>query len=478
MEKIAIIGAGPGGLIVARFLKSQGFLPVIFESHSSLGGQWDYTNPNSGVWPQMVTNTYLEATRFSDMDYPEGTPLFPHNKVVLQYFQNYAAKFDLLQYINFGCTLKQLERLQGNFEICFECAGKIFTEIYQKVVIATGRYNSPFSPNIRGIESFKGDVIHTFDYKDPHKFIGKNVVVAGSSISALEIASDLSMLGANKVYLAQRSQRYVFPKMVKGVPLEYYVFNYGDAMVLADGTPEEILEMGKARTYEYAGDPARYGAPSVNPEFEKSGATGSQHYLNLVAEGRVLPVPWFHQVSSSQAQMIDGTMLDLDTIMFATGFQLNLPFFSKDIATILRVSSKGLDLHNFTFHPDLPGLAIIGQWSQQGSYPTVLEQQARYIAYSWGGLIKETEEDLRAGVKACYYEGHHDDYRNQNEMALRFARLSGTDPLLKCEKFSLETLRGYATTSLLYRVVGPDAFHDGMAQLEQQQKRYGPLREV
>ena len=140
------------------------------------------------------------------------------------------------------------------------------------------------------------------------------------------------------------------------------------------------------------------------------------------------------------------------------------------------MSSKGLDLHNFTFHPDLPGLAVIGQWSQQGSYPTVLEQQARYIAYSWGGLVEETEEHLRAGVKACHDEGHHEDYRNQNEMALRFARLSGTDPILKYDKYLRETLKDYATTSLLYRIVGPDAFCDGVARLQKQQKRYGPLQ--
>lgn len=474
MEKVAIIGAGPGGLIAARFLKSQGFAPQIFESHSSVGGQWDYTNCNSGIWPQMVTNTYLEATRFSDMEYPEGTPLFPHSGIVLQYLQDFSAKFDLLHLVKFGCILKHLERGRTDYLLSFECAGKTFTEIFPKVVIATGRYNRPFTPDIKGIDSFQGDVLHTFEYKDPHKFRGQNVVVAGSSISALEIASDLSMLGANKVYLAQRRQRYVFPKMVKGVPLEYYVFNYGSAMVSADGTPEDVLEIGKASAYEYAGDPSRYGTPMVNADFEKAGATGSQHYLNLVAEGRVVPVPWFDELSINQARMTDGTVLTLDTIMFGTGFQLNLPFLSKNITNTLKVTSNGLDLHQFTFHPDFPGLAIIGQWSQQGSYPTVLEQQARYIAYSWGGLVNETEIDLRAGVKACNDDGHHDDYRNQNEMALRFARLSGTDPLLKCDASLEETFKACATTSLLYRVVGPDAFHDGFAQLQQQLKRYGP----
>lgn len=478
MERVAIIGAGPGGLATARYLKSQGFAPQIFESHKTAGGQWDYTNPNSGVWPQMVTNTYLEATRFSDLEYPEGTPLFPHNSIVLQHFRDYADMFGLLEDARFGCTLTHLERVEGGYFLHFDSADGAFAETFSKVVIATGRYNKPMIPDIAGLDGFEGDVVHTFNYKDPHKFRGQNVVVAGGSISALEIASDLSMLGANKVYLAQRRQRYVFPKMVKGVPLEYYMFTYAGAQVLADGTPEEMLAMGKAGAAEYAGDPSRYGTPPVNPDFKKAGGTGSQHYLNLVAEGRVTPVPWFAEVEGRIARMTDGQELNVDAILIGTGFYLNLPFLSDEIAEMLNVTGKGLDLHQFTFHPDLPGLAIIGQWSQQGSYPTVLEQQARYVAYAWGGLLDETEADRRAGVKACAEEGHHLDYRNQNEMALRFARLCGTDPLGSRDEAFDEMVKACATTSLLYRMTGPDAFKDGPARLAGQLQRYGPPKQV
>ena len=478
MEKIAIIGAGPGGLATARYLKSQGFAPQIFESHSAAGGQWDYSNPNSGVWPQMVTNTYLEATRFSDLEYPEGTPLFPHNTTVLQHFRDFAAKFDLLDNTCFGYTLTHLERMEGGYLLTFDTKDGAISEAFPKVVVATGRYNKPKIPDIVGLDSFEGEVVHTFDYKDPHRFQGKTVVVAGGSISALEIASDLSMLGARKVYLAQRRQRYVFPKMVKGVPLEYHVFTYDAALTLADGTPGEMLEMGKANAANLAGDPSRYGTPPVNPDFEKAGATGSQHYLNLVAEGRVTPVPWFDEITTRTARMTDGKEIEVDAIVIGTGFHLNLPFLSDDIAATLNITDKGLDLHQFTFHPDLPGLAIVGQWSQQGSYPTVLEQQARYVAYTWGGLLDETEADWRGGVQACADERHHTDYRNQNEMALRFARLCGTDPLgAKDEAFDA-VIKACATTSLLYRMAGPDALADGPARLEEQLQRYGPPQQA
>jgi hypothetical protein len=48
--------AGPGGLIAARWLLSQGFEPTIFEQGQMLGGQWTGVDGNSGVWPAMYTN--------------------------------------------------------------------------------------------------------------------------------------------------------------------------------------------------------------------------------------------------------------------------------------------------------------------------------------------------------------------------------------------------------------------------------------
>ena len=53
MNEVAIIGAGPAGLAVARYLASEGFEPVLFERGSTIGGQWSGDRARSGVWPSM-----------------------------------------------------------------------------------------------------------------------------------------------------------------------------------------------------------------------------------------------------------------------------------------------------------------------------------------------------------------------------------------------------------------------------------------
>ncbi|HEY1945161.1 MAG TPA: NAD(P)-binding protein [Roseiarcus sp.] len=44
-RSVAVIGAGPAGLVAARYLKKHGFQPVVFETAAAVGGQWNPTSP-------------------------------------------------------------------------------------------------------------------------------------------------------------------------------------------------------------------------------------------------------------------------------------------------------------------------------------------------------------------------------------------------------------------------------------------------
>ncbi|MEH3154595.1 MAG: FAD-dependent oxidoreductase [Gordonia paraffinivorans] len=45
IESVAVVGAGPGGLVTARWLLSQGFDVTVFEAGPTIGGQWSGTRP-------------------------------------------------------------------------------------------------------------------------------------------------------------------------------------------------------------------------------------------------------------------------------------------------------------------------------------------------------------------------------------------------------------------------------------------------
>src|SRR3954464_10476600 len=86
---VAVIGAGPGGLVAARWLLSQGFEPTIFEQSHMLGGQWTGSDGISGIWPTMHTNTSRILTSFSDLEH-ESDYVFPSNRDILAYLHRYA----------------------------------------------------------------------------------------------------------------------------------------------------------------------------------------------------------------------------------------------------------------------------------------------------------------------------------------------------------------------------------------------------
>src|SRR5579859_6738882 len=90
---VAVIGAGPAGLVAARYLKSEGFQPVIFEQSHRIGGQWSGDRRYSGVWPSMRTNTSRVMTAFSDLRHQESSRIYLSNQEVCSYLQYYAEKF-------------------------------------------------------------------------------------------------------------------------------------------------------------------------------------------------------------------------------------------------------------------------------------------------------------------------------------------------------------------------------------------------
>jgi dimethylaniline monooxygenase (N-oxide forming) len=432
-RRVAVVGAGPAGLVGARFLKAQGFEPVLLDRGSRAGGQWDQTSSASGIWPDMRANTSRTLTRFSDLDYPAGTAAFPHNDQVRAYLEAYAAQFGLLPAIRFGTTVEQIVRDRaGSYVLTTtDAAGVESASTFFRVVIASGRYNSPSVPAIDRLETFsgRGGVTHAFNYKASGRLAGARVLVAGGSISALEIASELARMGAARVAIAMRRQRYVVPKLIAGVPADNIGFTRFGALAGETFAPDAIAAALKAFLVAAGGNPAWFGAPAPADDVFEARITLCQDYLPLLAEGRLEPRPWIRRVEGQSVWFEDGTSAEFDALIMGTGFKLSLPFLGAEIRHILDLDDAHIDLADLTFHPDLEGLAFLGLYPLIGPFFPVLELQARYLAYSWSGAIPPPPRaQLLAGVDA-YRRGRGGPQSHlMHAAAIRFARLAGAEP--------------------------------------------------
>jgi thioredoxin reductase len=479
-RRVAIVGAGPGGLVAARFLKAQGFEPLLFDRGSRVGGQWDRTAAASGIWPDMRANTSRITTRFSDLDYPAGTPAFPHNEQVRAYLEAYAARLDLQSAARFGTTVEQIARdpAGGYILTTTDPAATRSRSSVARVVVATGRFHAAFIPAIDRLDGFSGPggVTHTFHYKAPGRFAGARVLVAGGSISALEIASDLVKLGARNVTIAMRRQRYVVPKLIGGVPADVIGFTRFGALAAESLPPEEIAATFKAFLLAAGGNPAAFGAPVPADNVAEAGITLSQDYLQLLAEGRVAPKPWIDRIEGRTIRFQDGSTAEFDAVIMATGFSLSLPFLSPEIRNILDVDERHIDLADFTFHPDLDGVAFVGLYPLIGPYFPVLELQARYLAYAWSGAIPApTREQLTADVAA--YRDRRGGRQSQlmHALAVRFARLAGVEPQPTQVPGLARALLFGPLTATSFRLQGRDALPDAAATMAREAALFGAV---
>ena len=86
----------------------------------------------------------------------------------------------------------------------------------------------------------------------------------------------------------------------------------------------------------------------------------SQYYLAQVAEGKILPKEGLLELTEDTALFADGTSERIDAAVFATGYELSLPFLAQDVQQSIAVDGTQIDLYCHTFHPDLPNLAFVG----------------------------------------------------------------------------------------------------------------------
>lgn len=478
-QNVAVIGAGLAGVSAARYLKSQGFNPTVLESHNDIGGQWNRHNLNSGIWPGMRTNTSKFTTKLSDVQYPEDISVFPRNTEVLEMIKNMVSLNDLQNHINTDCKVTLISKTDSvnGYDVEWEHEGTAHKEHFDKVVVATGRYNKPSIPEIDGFDTFSGELgaKHTFYYEGPDVYRDKVVVVCGGSISGLEIASDLAMFDTKRVALSQRIQRWMVQKMINGIPYEYMAFTRELGLIIRSTPKPELLALFVEFMKQYGGNPETFGAPAAPPTLTKAKITVSNHFLALVAEDRLDVKPWIKKIDGRKIIFTDNSSIEADALLVGSGFDLNLPFLSSDIAETLNLTNKSLDLAEFTFHPDLPDMAFMGLWEQLGPYSVPLEQQARWIAYSWGGAVEApSEEWLRKELKACQEQDHHSDYRYQNELAPIFAKYAGCDPGDVDDPELQKVLPKSAVTGEMFRIVGTDADPNARDRLIKDFKRYAP----
>jgi cation diffusion facilitator CzcD-associated flavoprotein CzcO len=438
--RVAVIGAGPGGLVAAKYALEAGFDVSVFEASDDLGGQWHTTASHSGVWPGMRTNTSRALTVFSDFAIPPGHEMHPRAEQIQSYLRSYAEATGVTRCIRFNSPVTSLDR-----------GWKIDGEVFDGVIVASGRFHSPrWAP---GIDRFGGELIHAYDYPGAEYFRGRRVLVYGNGISGHEIASDLATL--TPVISAYRKPRYVLQKLVNGVPSDGQWYTHVGGLRRQHLDRSELSQALRERVLRLAGHPADFGAPSPDPDILVAGHSLCQDYLAQVRAGLITCRPGISAITDRRVSFSDGSTDSVDAIVCATGYDLDIQYLSDEIRALLGPS---LRLHHRSLHPGLPGLGFVGLFPASGPYFPLLELQARWITNVFAGALPPPpEQEMLASVSA-----DPPPLDSHDALALLLSESSGVSPDLRARPELLEPLLFGPMVPARYRLDGPGCLPDAV----------------
>jgi hypothetical protein len=445
--RVAVVGAGPSGLVAAKHALEAGFEPVVFEASDDLGGQWHARAPHSGVWPGMRANTSRAMTAFSDFPAPADHPLHPAAEQVHAYLRAYAERFGVTPRIRLGTPVRRLER-----------GWTVDGEPFDAVVVASGRFRRPRTAP--GLERFAGELLHAFDYPGAEPFRDRRTLVYGNGISGMEIASDLAPVAP--VVSAFRKPRYVIQKVVDGVSSDWQWYTHVGALQRRVLPRDAVSRLLRERIVRVAGDPAAFGAPAPDRDVLVAGLSLCQDWLARVAEGAIACRPAIAAVDGHTVTFTDGSAETVDAIVCATGYELDLPYLSGELRPVL--GDGHLRLHLRTLRPDLPGFGAIGQFLAQGPYFSLLELQARWIIATWAGDLEPPDDArVRRSLKTAPppLDVHH-------VLASLLAEELGVAPDLRARPELTEPLLFGPLLPPRFRLDGPGAMPDAAERFAEQ----------
>lgn len=281
---------------------------------------------------------------------PASFPKYPSRLQIIDYLEDYARANDLE--VIAGKTVTCIRR-KANWVV--ETAdGDVFEP--KAVIIATGLSHSPIRPHWTGEDTFKGNIIHSCEYRNAFDLKAGRILVVGFGNSAGEIALECAEAGL-EVAMSVRGPVNIVPREMFGVPTATIAIAQQHLPYrLVDAFNAPLLHL-RYRNIERMGlTRSQYGPLTTMIE------QGRTPLIDIgtiakIGDGGIKVFPGIEILDGSSVLFTNGQSAEIDAIVQATGYRPSLDTLLPDL--IERLPDTGKPARN-ELHPAKDGLYFCG----------------------------------------------------------------------------------------------------------------------
>ncbi|AXQ31771.1 NAD(P)/FAD-dependent oxidoreductase [Solimonas sp. K1W22B-7] len=423
-----VIGTGFGGMGAAIELKRLGIDSLLMlDRNDDLGGTW-HVNTYPGLAVDIASFTYS----YSFEPNPWWERLYARGAELKKYAEHVAEKYDLRRHMRFNTAVQQAVWDETNrlWSVHVQ-GGEPITARF--LLTATGFLSQPKKPDIPGIESFKGKVIHTAAWDHDYPLEGKRAAVIGTGATAVQLLPKIApQLARLDVY--QRTAIWVTPKVDGPIPMALRRLFAAlpaaqrSARLVSSGILEAIMVTGvlynkqlpmltrtmeracKAHIARQIKDPELRRKLTPDYSFGCKRPTFSNTYYPTFNRANVeLVTEGIERIEPDAIVSRDGSRRPIDTLILATGFSL----WEENFPAIKIVGRQGKDLgawwRGTSFQayegvavPGFPNLFCLNSpYAYNGlSFFTTIEGQMKHIARLVGELRRKSAHSFEVSESA------------------------------------------------------------------------------
>ncbi len=342
-----IVGAGFGGIGAAIQLTRLGYDNIlIIDREDDLGGTWLVNHyPGLAVdQPSPTFSYWFEPNPFWSRMYAPGTEL-------KRYAQHVADKYNVRRFMRFN-TCVEGARWDEEAQVWRVAIAGGETLSTQFLIAATGFLCQPKIPDIAGIETFRGRIIHTAAWDDSYSLTGRRAAVIGTGSTGVQVIPELAKEVA-ELTVYQRTPIWVMPKidvvfpsavqrLFARLPLTQRILRW-----FTDASLEfmMVITMWQYRYFKLVNTASanlsklhrlflvrdRKLWRSLNPDFDfgcKRPTISNSYYPTFTKPHVHLETSGIDRIEPDGIVACDGSKRLIDTLVLATGFDVweaNLP---------------------------------------------------------------------------------------------------------------------------------------------------------